>query len=85
MAKLYVHNNNIEERKVDPITGIKRENFFLESYINTYKLISEYMQEFKASKQEDLHTLMSYLWTPDGFKYEKAEDVITFYKNKKII
>jgi len=84
MAKLYIHNSNSDERKIDPITGIKRENFFLESYINTYKLINEFIKRSEVSNQKDSHSVMSYLWTPDDFKYEKPEDVINFYKNRKI-
>lgn len=85
MAKLFVHENNLKEREPDPITNINRTKFFIESYVNTYKIINEYLRVFDSNRDKGKLAVMSYLWTPDGFKYEKPQDVINFYKNKKII
>jgi hypothetical protein len=81
-AKIYINSGNEDERTPDPVTRVPREKHFTESYVNTYKLLSHYLR--KAVVKNGKAEAMSYLWKPEQFKYETTEDVVNFYRDKRL-
>ena len=80
-AKINIRNRNVEERQVDPITGIRREKHFTESFVNMYKLLYNYLvtRIYKINGPE----VEPYLWVPANFIYETTQNVINFYKGQR--